>query len=376
MSIVLDERNAIYNSRTRVALDDSIYFEEPKLMNAGKGTPWVLAPAHHVDPNGKKRSLRFISPKQFVYNTIRPKINTNGQLKEYFVKFPLQSMETANLPSDEESTFEYYLDTVYQQSYEYLCKLYETDKAKPRSDRSKVLPPNFGPTMMTALNEKDPSIALKPVKLPGASLDPKTKDLPKDKKVFIVDPSKPWSTFFKIWTNGTPCDKLYCQIRGPGNRSMDIIKDQLCSFDESYESQKSARVILLVAFDGIYFGAHGTTQSWCDSLRFRIMELNYTPAAAPKGVSYLGDNEDDESATQVKHANPYSLLDNDDEDEEQFNVVKVTAEPTRNATPPPANTSTYTSTNASTNDNESSVKSEVRKKKRSKHHKDREEDSS
>jgi hypothetical protein len=106
------------------------------------------------------------------------------------------------------------------------------------------------------------------------------------------------------------------------------------------------------------------------------MEMNYTPAAAPKGVSYLGDNEDDESATQVKHANPYSLLDNDDEDEEQFNVVKVTAEPTRNATPPPANTSTYTSTNASTNDNESSVKSEVRKKKRSKHHKDREEDSS
>lgn len=322
---IISERDYIYPSRTCLSdLQQSIVFDEPKVM-AGTSAPWVLVPAWHKDANGKKRSLQFISPKQFVYDTIRRKMMKTdadpvGKLKEFYVRFPMASMDTVNSPTDEEKTFNLYLDTVSNTVYSYLMELYKTEKNKARTERNTDLPSNFMSTMAEAISEDDPSIALKPVTLPGASYD-------EERKVWVRDPKRPAAAIFKIWTNG-PCDKVYTQIRGPRGKVLDIKKDKLWSHSDNKE-KKSANVTMRISFDGVYLGGHGTKQSWCASLRFRIHEMNYTPVARTMGVSYLENTDDDVLETGLgdgdSGAGVSSFVNSNpmDNDETPFELVTV-----------------------------------------------------
>ncbi len=345
----------------------NLKFDDPKIMEGA--VPWVICPTNFTD-NGVRKELCFRSPQQHVWG-ISPKMNEQtGMLKEYNVKLPLESRETVGNPTGEERTFREYLDYCYNAAYAKIVEVSKWDKETIKSKLSKptfIQKSVFASTIRESIDNDSPADALKPWKMAGVSPseDTKSKDVPLNKKKWVVDPSKSEKASFKIWAKRNAETVItnfwFPQEKEPHKRLADVI-----------EKAGSAR--LLIAFDGIYIGQHGD-QTWVAHLNFRVLQMNFTPMSArvaerllePNNDAVIVDEEDEPETVSREKApieTPQAWNGMESEESEEQPAFKPVTKPSKSATPPRARTP---------EPEESTVKAKPRKHK---HRRDRKEEDS
>lgn len=307
----------------------------------GGPAKWINIPAHYEN-NGRRMQLNIASPRQTIWGA-KPKYRDDGNIKGYFIRFPLTSRDTVKTPTAEESIFESYIEEIAEQAYSHICGLAKLGKKElAKFGIPEAFIRNFIAQAEESMNEKDRDSLLKPWKLMGASVDPNSKG-PGQKPKFIPDPDKPWVAIFNVSSNGK--GEVFARLNAP--REFKQMTGRECSFlTDIVEKPIQARI--RISYDGIFLGSHGSDKTWCASLKFRVHEIGFSPLGKRQTVQLLDADENqmpnDYEDTQT--TSKFSMGDEGDDvdaessegDEPLFKPTTITqppvAVPARANTPP------------------------------------------
>jgi hypothetical protein len=242
------------------------------------------------DAKGNKCTLYLLMPRQscFGFNLSAPLGQTvkpdHSNLKGIQVCVPMTSLKTVANPTNAEKANMTMLDsmrrTVAGMGYCETMKRKKQDRKVPQTVVSQ-----FVAACQDVEKGSDDSdfidAAIEAVKPPFAYA----------KKDTVVDTSKPQRFYVKLLTKGKG-EKLrvYSKIYGPGDRLINPL-DYV---------DKRGDIVPVVRFDGVYWGAHGSDSPFGASLKFTLVDANYTPGEDLVGLPsqrYLPKNSDVETTS-------------------------------------------------------------------------------
>jgi hypothetical protein len=164
--------------------------------------------------------------------------------------YPLTSMTTVSEPTEQESAFRNTIMGLWQAAVDKGCE--EIEKDEPGI-------PGVSVNSFTAAAKK--GTWEKAVKVPFSH--PRNKE---DKKTF--DKTKPETMYVKLVTEGQgPTMKAKTPFYGPGDKKLNAVRFV----------DVRGKITPCFVWEGVYYGAHGPEAPHGASLRFKVVEANYTP---------------------------------------------------------------------------------------------------
>lgn len=164
--------------------------------------------------------------------------------------YPLTSLSTVNDPTESEQAFRNTIMALWQAS---------VDKGREEAEKDEPGIPGVSVNSFTAAAKK--GTWEKAVKVPFSR--PRNKE---DKKTF--DLSKPESMYVKLVTTGQgPAMKALTPFYGPGDKKLNALRF----------ADVRGKIEPCFMWEGVYYGAHGPEAPQGASLRFKLVEANYTP---------------------------------------------------------------------------------------------------
>lgn len=267
--------------RTRVVIHDA----KTSTFNIGDApVSNTTSEGRYLDDDGTECELFFPAPPQncfgvnYVYDmNVKKEDQIPENAKGLQICYPATSMKTSNAPTPQEQAFLDLVQTLWELAVEKGRQEVERDDTQ--------LPAPSVASCMAAEKKKKMDLFVKP-----------PLEYPKEKGKKTLDKTKPKRMYVKLVTSGKgPTLKAATKFYGPGDKLVSAIR------------YVDARGIIEPCFkwEGVYWGAHGPTSPHGASLRFKLVEANYTPqssASVPQrrmlGKNNAPPEEDDDSNYQ------------------------------------------------------------------------------
>jgi len=211
----------------------------------------------YLNDEGVECTLYVMAPEQ---NSFGPSYNypmgTNEDdkvpenAKGLQICYPMTSLATVQDPTDSEAAFKNVIMGLWQAA---------VDKGREEAEKDEPAIPGVSVNSFTAAAKK--GTWEKAVKIPFSH--PRNKE---DKKT--LDKTKPETMYVKLVTSGQgPALKALTPFYGPGDKKMNAI-----AFVDV-----RGKIVPCFMWEGVYYGAHGPEAPHGASLRFKLVEANYTP---------------------------------------------------------------------------------------------------
>jgi len=214
----------------------------------------------YLDENGVECELYFPAPPQtcfgvnYIYEmNLKKEQQIPENAKGLQVCYPVTSLKTVKNPTPQEKAFIDMIESLWTLA---------VDKGRQEAAREEslsLIPAPSVASCMAAEKQKKMERFVKP-----------PMEFPKDKDKKSLDTTKPKRMYVKLVTSGKgPTLKAQTKFFGPGDEQKSPLR------------YVEARGIIEPCFkwEGIYWGSHGPTAPHGASLRFKLVEANYTPQA-------------------------------------------------------------------------------------------------
>jgi len=239
--------------RARVVIHDPVSFE----FTVGEGSiKNTMSKGCYLNDDGQECELYFPAPPQncfgvnYLYEmTLKKEQQTPENAKGLQICYPATSMKTVETPTPAEEAFIGMMDALWELTVE---------KGRVEAEREDLLIPQpSAASFLSAEKRKRMDQFVKPpIQFPNA----------KDKK--ILDKSKPKRMYVKLITSGKgETLQAHSKFYGPGDKPMSALRFL----------DKRGVIEPCFKWEGVFWGAHGSTSPHGASLRFKLVEANYTP---------------------------------------------------------------------------------------------------
>jgi hypothetical protein len=216
----------------------------------------------YLDDDGEKCILYIAPPTQHCFGVsytypigTKKEEQTPENAKGLQVMYQLTSLQTVENPTEEENAYIETLKSLHNTAVEKGRE--EAELEEPRIPQVSVN------SFVAAEKKKNWNNA---VKLPF--------DYPKIKGTKTVDPTKPLRQYLKLVTKGNGSDMtISTKCFGPGDKRTSPLR---------YIDTRGY-IQPCIIWEGIYWGAHGTSPQGA-SLRFKVVEFNFTPSSGGSSV--------------------------------------------------------------------------------------------
>ena len=214
----------------------------------------------YLNEQGEECELYFTAPKQFCFGVsykfdlqVKKDDQTPEKAKGLQICYQATSLKTVDNPTPEEASFIQMLNLLWELVVE---------KGRFEASRKPLLIP--APSRNSYLAAKESDDMTQFVKLPLQKPKPK----PEDRG------PKPFQLYVNLMTKGNGL-RMAChtKIYGPGDKPISPLGliDQRGTLEPCFK------------WDGVYWGSHGPNSSCGASLRFKLVEANFSPDSyAPK----------------------------------------------------------------------------------------------
>ena len=231
----------------------------------------TMSTGKYVDDEGIECDLYFAAPAQtcfgvnYVYDLqVKKEEQVPENAKGLQICYPMTSMQTIDKPTPQEKACMDMIDALWELAVE---------KGRQEAEREEPLipAPSVSSCMAAEKRKKMDLFVKRPMEYPKG----------KDKKT--LDTTKPKRMYVKLVTTGRgETLKAHTKFFGPG----DVQKSALRFVD------KRGIIEPCYKWEGIYWGAHGPASPHGASLRFKLVEANYTPQTSSSIPSHrmLGKN--------------------------------------------------------------------------------------
>jgi hypothetical protein len=266
---------------SRVVIHDAVKNE----FTIGDNTvTTTTSKGRYLDDDGNECKLYFYGPPQLCFGVsyqhpmmLSKEEKTPDTAKGLQICYPLTGLSTVHKPKPEEQHLIDLFDGLWNAAVE---------KGKEAMDDDNTQMPQVAINSFVAASRKKQW--RNAVKYPC--------DYPKDPKTKKPDTNKPLRMYTKLLTSGEgPTLRAKMSFRGPGDKKENPIK---------YLDTKGI-ITPVWEWEGVYYGAHGPEAPYGASLRFKIVEANFTPKDDHSGPKsrFLPRNDsqaEDEDYSNVK----------------------------------------------------------------------------
>jgi len=248
------------------------------IKDTGATMSTTSSKAYYPGPNGEQLSIYFQIAKQATWGingswdiNLAKKDQRPDNMKGFQIGYPLTSLETFKNPTDDEVYTKNTFDTIHKRGVDFVsgeCQKIKTLMENGDEETKNPIPTTYGSWLSLRKSKTNAGGFMKPIYA-------LTKSINKETQEKYINKDKPQTAYLKLASAGKG-SALKCKtgIYGPGDKEVLPFKYMRFGTEQSILTD----VECVLHWEGIYYGAHGDGSPYGSSMKFRIVQMNISPA--------------------------------------------------------------------------------------------------